>query len=62
MSVLGFKAKVGPLTYVLHRLCAMDSSDSPLVLIFNLCNVVRMPQRKLESIYLNVSRPKCVDQ
>ena len=58
----GFQTKVDPLNYVFHRLCAMDSPDSPLVLIFNQCDLVRMPQRKLESIYLNVSRPKRVDQ
>ena len=30
-SVLDFKARVDPLTCMLHHLCAMDSSDSPLV-------------------------------
>ena len=46
-SALGFKAKVDPSACVLRSLRALDSSDSPLVLIFNMYNLVRMAQRKL---------------
>ena len=31
MSSLGFKSRVDSLSHMLHHLCAMDSSDSPLV-------------------------------
>ena len=31
MSSLGFKSRVDSLSRMLHHLCAMDSSDSPLV-------------------------------
>ena len=31
MSMLGFKARAEPLTYVLCHLCVVNSSDSPVV-------------------------------